>query len=90
MFWLLKKIFGIGVLVAVVFLALQYSVGGRPLKDYVIDLYKAPIFQEAVRQGKEFAFKYLGKYRSGQDGPALDKVDDEDRRELEKVLKKAR
>jgi hypothetical protein len=91
MFWLLKRIFGLGVLIALVFLVLQFQVGGRPLKDYLIDFYRSPLVQEAFRQGKEAVTGYLQKdVTKGPEeaAPAMDRVSDEEREELEKVLEK--
>ena len=89
MFWLLKKIFGLGVFVAVLFFALQLRVGGRPLKDYLIDFYRAPLVQEAIRQGREVLQKYLHKdVGGGGEGPAMEKVSEEEKKELEQVLER--
>lgn len=93
MFWLMKKIFGIGVLIALIFLALHFQVGGRTVKDYLLDFFRTPIVQEAIRQGKEAVTGYLQKDVAAPPSDAgpnmeMDKVSDEDRKELEKVLEK--
>lgn len=93
MFWIIKKVFGIGVFVALVFFALQFQVGGRPLKDYVIRFYQSPLIQEAIRQTTTAVKSYLQKdVTSGKasdvNAPVMDPLPDEDRHELENVLKK--
>jgi hypothetical protein len=91
MIWLFKKIFAIGVLLALLFLALQFQVGGRPIKDYLIDFYRSPLIQETIRQGKEAVAGYLQKDVSREpagEEPAMEKVTDQEREELEKVLEK--
>lgn len=88
MIWLAKKILGIGVVAAIVFFGLQFQVGGRPLKDYVVDFYRSPLVQEAARQAKDVIVSYLHKdVRSGGDSAPMDRITDEERKELEKVLK---
>lgn len=92
MFWLMKKLFGLGVMAALVFFALQFQVGGRPVKDYIIDFYRAPLVQEAIRQGTEAVTRYLQKDvggDSGASGPPLEKIREDEVKELEKLLKKA-
>lgn len=88
----MKKILGIGVLAAIVFFGLQFQVGGRPVKDYVTDFYRSPLVQEAARQAKDVIVSYLHKdVQSGGEGPApMDRISDEERKELEKVLKENR
>jgi hypothetical protein len=90
MFWLLKKIFGIGIAIALVFFALHLQVGGRPAKEYVVDAYRSPLVQEAIRQGKEAVLSYLRKDVAAPDdsAPPMEHLDDDERRELEDVLKK--
>ncbi len=102
MFWLLKKIFGIAVLAAVVFVGLHFQVGGRPVKDYLIDFYHSALVQEAIRQSRDAIGSYLQKdvqpavtsketpsSAQQDDGPApMDKVNDDERQELEKVIRK--
>ena len=91
MFWLLRKLFGIGVFAAVLFFALQFPVGGRPLREYLLDFYRAPIVQEGIRQGRDQVMKYLQKdvgMSPEKGGPAMEKLSDQEREELEKVLQK--
>ena len=94
MFWILRKIFGLGVLAALIFLALHYQVGGKPIQEYVVQFYQSPLIQEAVRQGRDTALSYLHKdIRSSvpsADAPPDDKLSDQDREELEKILKKVK
>ncbi|MBI3540680.1 MAG: hypothetical protein HY073_00805 [Deltaproteobacteria bacterium] len=86
MFWLARKILAIGFFAALVFFALQYRVGGRQVKDYLLDFYNAPLFRNAVQQTKDTVQTYLHKDVGG-DGKDSDHIDDQDRHELEKVLK---
>lgn len=91
MFWLLRKLFGLGVLVALVFFALQFQVAGRPIKSYLTDFYSSPLVREVLRQGTEAVRQYLQKDVSSagaESGPPMDKLSDEEKEELEKVLKK--
>lgn len=91
MMWLLRKIFGLGVLAAVVFVGLQFQVGGRPVKDHLLDFYRSPLVQEAVRQARLAVTSYLQKdvQPSTEDSESpMERVSDDEREELEKVIKK--
>ena len=91
MFWLLKKIFGLGITIAVIFFALHLQVGGRQVKDYVTDFYHSSLFQDAWVKSKDAVLGYLQKDvspSSPKEGSPMDQVDDEERKELEDVLKK--
>ncbi len=91
MFKLLRKLLGLGITIAVVFVGLHFQVGGRPLKDYLVDFYKSAIVQEAIRQSKAVVMGYLQKDVAQEEGADLpmEKVSDADRQELEKALKDA-
>lgn len=94
MIWLFKKIFGLGIAIALVFFALHLQIGGRPAKEYVVDVYKSPIVQEAIRQGKDSILSYLHKdiappgESKDESDPPMEHLNDDERRELEDVLKK--
>lgn len=91
MFWLLKKIFGLGITIAVIFFALHLQIGGRQVKDYVTDFYHSSLFQDAWVKSKDAVLGYLQKDvspSSPKEGSPMDQVDDEERKELEDVLKK--
>ncbi len=90
MFWLLKKLFSLGIFAALVFFALQFKVGGKPLKDYVIAFYQAPLTQEILRQGEGIVRGYLEKdVHRGKDSPApVEDIQDEERDELKRVIEK--
>ena len=92
MIWLIEKIFSLGVLAAVVFFAMQFSVGGRPVKDYVMVVYRSPLIREAVRQGVDIIKSYLDKDvgSSKSNGPAMENLNDDEKKELEKLLEKAK
>lgn len=87
--WLAKRIFGLGVVSALVFFGLQFQVGGRAVKDYLHDFFRSPIVQEAIRQGKGAVTSYLQKdlQPGDENTPPMDKISEDERRELEKVLK---
>jgi len=100
MIWLIKKILSLAILAALIVVAMQFQVGGRPLKDYVIGLYRAPIVQEGMRQAKEAVTSYLQKDVQSssptsavtggvkeKDSAPMDRINDDERQELEKVLK---
>ncbi len=92
MFWLLRKIFGIIVLAALIFFALQFQIGGRPLKDYVEKIYHSEMFQKAVGGTIHSIESFLHKDLEDKkvDGPAMDDVKEDEMKELEKVLKKSK
>ncbi len=52
MFWLIRKIFSLAVLAALVFVLMQVEVKGHPLKDYVVALYETPVVQSVVDAAK--------------------------------------
>ena len=89
MFWLMKKIFGIGVTIAVIFFALHFQVGGRQVKDYVADFYHSALFQDAWKSSRDAVLGYLRKaVAPSNDAAPMDQVNDDERKELEDVLKK--
>lgn len=88
MIWLFKKIFGLGVVIAIVFFALHIQVGGRPAKDYLSDFFRSPLVQEAWRQGKGAVLSYLQKdVTPAEDAVPMEQLDDDERKELENILK---
>lgn len=88
MFWLARKILALGVFAALVFFALQYRVGGRLVKDYLLDFYQAPLIRGAMQQVKETVQTYLHKDVGAEKTDRVeDSITDQDRKELEKVLK---
>lgn len=89
MIWLFKKVFGLAVVIAVIFFALHLQIGGRPAKDYLIDAYRSSIVQEAVRKSKDAVFSYLQKdvTPANESAPPMEYIEEDDRKELEEVLK---
>jgi len=53
MFWLLRKIFWLAVLIGLIYYGSQYQVNGRPLKDYASEFYRSPIVQAVIKTGQE-------------------------------------
>ena len=53
MFWLIRKIFWIGVLVAIVYYGSNYQLDGKPVKQYVREFFDSPLVQSAIKAGKE-------------------------------------
>lgn len=92
MFWLLRKIFGLIILAVLVFFALQFQVGGRPLKDYAEKIYHSEMFQGALGGAIHSVESFLHKdlENKKEDGPAMDNLKDDEMKELEKVLKKSK
>ena len=86
-FWLIKKIISLVVLVVVVIFVLNFKVRGRPIQDYLNEVFRSPLIQEVVRQGKEMVMGYLHKDIQPP-GPAMEKLEETERKELEKVLEK--
>jgi hypothetical protein len=96
MIWLIKKIIGLGIFIAIVFFIMNYQVGGKPIKDLFSNFYQSPFAQEAVRQGRESFSNFVGailhKDPSSAEvqglGKPMDSIDDDDRHELEQLIKK--
>ena len=99
MFWLIRKIFSLGIIIAIVFLLMHFQVGGRPMSDYAQALYHSQPVQEALASAKNTLLGYLGnldKPNVEVDKPASEKMDpiemdpikDDERKELEKVINK--
>lgn len=89
MFWLIRKIFGLGVLVAIVFFALQYHIGNRTVKDYVSEFFQSSLVQGKIHEASESVKSFFQKEgNKGQVGAPTDDIPPEDEAELKKVLKK--
>lgn len=86
MFWLLRRLFSLAVLVALVWVILQLDYQGRPVKDRVSEVIHSPLVQEVTRQVKGAVLGYLKKDLK-ESPPAMEKLDEKDRADLEKVLK---
>ena len=104
MFWLIRKIFWIGVLVAIVYYGANYQVDGKPVKQYVSEFFDSPLVQSALKAGKE-EIQQLMDQKSSNSEPSIpkaspqtahsagdaqsdDQLTDEDRQALDKVLEK--
>ena len=86
MFWLLRKIFSLGVLLALLFFVLQFKIGGKAVKDHLLSFYKIPLIQEISRQGKEIVLGYLRKDVGS--GPAMERIEEEEKEELKRVIER--
>lgn len=87
MFWLLRKLFFLGVLGALFWVILQLDYQGRPVKDHVREFLNAPLIQEIVRQVRGEVDSYLKK-RNLPTGPAMENIDEKEKEKLEEVLEK--
>jgi hypothetical protein len=81
---LIRFIFTWGIIVGLVWVILQLDFQGKPVKERVSEFIKAPLIQEVVRQAKGVAVGLLTK--DLKDEPAMEKVKNEERALLEKVL----
>lgn len=88
MFSLLRKIIGLALFFVFVSYALNYRVQGKPVRDYLTEVYRSPLVQELIRQGKGAVVGYL--HKDVGDQPPQDQLNAKDRKELEKVLEKAK
>lgn len=50
MFWLIRKIFHIGILLAFAYLVIHIQVGGIPIRDHIKNLFESPLLKEGTRQ----------------------------------------
>ncbi len=101
MFWLIRKIITLAIVVAIIFFLLNFEVGGRPLSDYALAIFHSQPVQQAIESTKEKAMNYLdsigkrpAKPLHPQEvdrkdaGETMDPIKDDERHELEKVLNK--
>lgn len=101
MFWILRKLFWIGVLVAIIYYGSNYQIDGKPIKQYAIEFFQSPLVQSALKAGKEEVQEFWGEKMdsstpsegpsvkdSGQASPAGDELTDKDREALDKVLER--
>ena len=72
MFWLIRKIFWIGVLVAIVYYGSNYQLDGKPVKQYVREFFDSPLVQSAIKAGKEEIQDFLN-HPSSSSEPAASK-----------------
>lgn len=86
MFWLLKKLVTLLVIIGVVWFIFQLDYQGKPVSQRVQEFTKAPLVQEVSRQAKELVMKYLYKKKI-LNGPAMENLTDEEKKELDKVIK---
>ncbi len=98
MIWIVKRIFWIGVFSAVIYFGLNYKIEGRPIRQYVSEFYNSALIQAVIKSGKEIVAEFLEEktgdskkepeQRSSSDPTIGDQLQEEDRRELETILKK--
>lgn len=102
MFWMIRKIISLAIVVAVIFFLLNFEVGGRPLSDYALAIFHSQPIQQAIESSKEKITGFLeevGKRpakplhpesssEEKSSGETMDTIKDDERRELEKVLNK--
>lgn len=104
MFWLIRKIFWIAVLVAIVYYGANYQIDGKPVKQYVTEFVDSPLFQSALKAGKEEIQDLLNRQsksteprdakvssqtsHSSNELKTDDQLTDEDRKALDQVMEK--
>lgn len=95
MVWMIKRLFWIGVLVAVVYYGANYKIERKPIKQYVSEFYHAPLIQAAIKTGKEVVVEFLEekvgdkKEEKKEEGAVVqDQISEQDRQQLESILKK--
>lgn len=86
MFWLLKKLISLALLALLVTFLLNLTYQGRPVRDRVNEFLKAPLVQAVYSFSKEKVLGYLQK--DLQIKEPLDKISDEERKDLDKLLDK--
>lgn len=104
MFWLIRKIFWMGVLVAVIYYGMNYQIDGKPVKQYVSEFFDSPLVQSVLKAGKE-EVQELWDQQSGSPEPSTaktsvktthsdadshtgDQLTDEDRKALDQMMEK--
>lgn len=88
MIWLIKKIIFWTVVGFLIFWLLKMPYNGRPLKDYVLEFYHAPLIQEGIRFGKQFGKEQIQKLLEKKDEKPMENLNDKDRQKLDGILKK--
>ena len=93
MFWLLRKIFTLGILLAVIFLAFNLPIAGKPLKDHLWEFYYSPTVQTWVSHwvgGLPAPLSNAIKKDMDHIGPApaMEEYKPDEEQELNKILKK--
>ena len=86
MFWLLRKLVTIGVIVGLIWVILQLDYHGRPVKDRLGTLCRTPLVQEIGRRIKGAVGGYLKKDLKGESGPAMEELEPGDREKLKQVI----
>ncbi|MBI1910203.1 MAG: hypothetical protein HYS22_08555 [Deltaproteobacteria bacterium] len=89
MFWLLKKILFWTAAVFLILWILKIPYEGKPVKEHLLEFYRAPLIQEIVRFGRETVGEQLDKFlnKEGAEKP-MENLNSEDRKKLEGLLKK--
>jgi len=88
MFWLLKKIIFWTVFFFVAMWVLKMPYNGRPVKDYLVEFYNAPIVQEGVRFSKKLVEEQLQKFMREGNEPPMENIQPDEREDLERVIRK--
>ena len=70
MFWLLKKIFWLAVIIAIVYYGSNYRIDDKPIKQYLSEFYNSPIVQSAVKAGKDMVQEFLDEKMGEDQQPA--------------------
>jgi hypothetical protein len=83
---MIRKLFSLIFIVVAVFFVSHLEYQGKPVKQHFQEFYEHPVVQKSIRQIKLMVKSYLEK-DVGDKSPA-DHITDDDRRELEKLLKR--
>jgi hypothetical protein len=92
MFWLMKKVFWISVLVVLGYFAANYKIEGKPIKDYVSSFYHSPLVQSLVKEGKALVQEFLAESFESKPGDKKDasieheQIGESEQKELENIL----
>ncbi len=99
MFWIIKRIFWLGVFAALIYFAAQYKIDDKPVKEYASEFYHSPLVQAVLKTGKEMVHEFWDeKMGDGSDpaaetvrevpGSAGEELTPQDREALDRVLEK--
>ena len=87
---MIRRFFSLIFIIVVLFFLSHLEYRGKPVRQYFQDFYNHPKIQESVRQAKAILKAYLEKdvgNDNGNDKSLESHLTEQDRQELEKILK---
>lgn len=100
MFWIIRRLFWLAVIVVLVYYGANYKIDDKPIKEYAIEFYRTPLVQSAIRSAKKMVGEFVDDQLNSEtpeepleikkDDESAEEISVEERKALEQVIEKER